>query len=118
MNLPTTRLLFACRENHPEHLWIEGDYPAGQRPEELFADLTADGWTIEEFGGPYPGYDDNYNPLGWDVIDFHANKRGTDLFGGWTPEEAKKFRTKARAILRKHGFFRVPVWHKTLADML
>jgi hypothetical protein len=111
------RLTLACRE-HSKTLWIEGEYPAGERPDDLFADLAAEGWTVEEFGGPYPGYDEDYNQLGYNVIDFHVTKRGSGLFTSWDEVEQKKFRTKVRAVLRKHGFYNVPVWHKTLVDML
>ena len=58
------------------------------------------------------------SPRGYRVKDFNLTKAGTALFAGWTDEEKRANMRQARAIFRRFGFTRVPVWTKTLADML
>ena len=112
-----TRLLLASRE-HSNTLWVEGAYREGFRPDDLFSDFTKAGWSVEEYGLPVQAYDDEWNRLPYSEFDFHINRMGTGLFGGWSPDEEKRFRAEARKIMRKHGFTRVPIWRKTLQDMI
>jgi hypothetical protein len=82
--------------------------PEGERKtaEAIMAALEGAGWTVERYaeGTAWPMWD--------------ASKPGSGLFGGWTPEEAKKYMAEARKILRKFGLTKVPKRRLTLADML
>jgi hypothetical protein len=122
-------LTFARRERGIHH-WIEGEYPEQARPEALFAAFEAAGWTLDamqETVPAYEPYDYDYSkplvgqravPRGHKVREFGLTKPGTSTFGGWSAEEKQANMREARAILRRFGFTRVPVWTKTLADML
>jgi hypothetical protein len=77
-----------------------------QTAEAIMAALADKGWTVESYA----------EETGWPTWD--ASKPGSDLFGGWTPEEAKKFMAEARKILRKFGLTKVPKRRLTLADLL
>lgn len=122
-------LTFARRERGIHH-WIEGEYPEDARPEALFAAFEAAGWTLDtmmESIPAYEPYDYDYTqplvgqravPRGHKVRDFCLTKPGTGVFGAWTAEEKQTNMRQARTILRGFGFTRVPVWTKTLADML
>ncbi len=107
----TASLTFARRERGTTH-WIEGEFSADDRPDELFTDLEAAGWKLDFELPPYTL--DGVRTVSFSV----AGPKGTDLFAGWTTDEKRSFMPQARAILRKHGFHKVPVWKKTLADML
>ncbi len=87
---------------------VAAPIPEGEREtaEAIVAALTDAGWTIESYG----------EETGWPAWD--ASKPGSGLFGGWTPEEAKKYMAEARKILRKFGLTRVPKRKLTLADMM
>jgi hypothetical protein len=70
------------------------------------AALADAGWTVES-------YTEETNWPTW-----NADKPGSDLFLGWTREEAKANMAEARKILRKFGLTRVPKRRLTLADLL
>ena len=117
---PRTRLTFAKRQGPDRTHWLEIEAPADAEPITLYTDLRAAGWT-EKYPPPpaHQAYDDHtFKPLGYMVVERFFTKPGTDMFKMWNDAEARAFMPAARAILRKHGFTRVPVWHKTLADML
>jgi hypothetical protein len=123
MSTPATsrvRLTFAKRQGLQHTHWIEIEAPSDAEPLALYADLRAAGWGENFPSAPaHQAYDDRtFKPLGYTVVEHMFTKPGSDLFKMWNAVEARAFMTQARAILRKHGFERVPVWHKTLADML
>ena len=98
--MTVTQLTFARRQHGLTH-WIEGEYSGDDKPS-FFADLEAAGWTVIDYRGFF-------------MID---PPRGTDLFAGWNPDEKRTYMKQARSILKKHGFVKVPVWTKTIQDML
>jgi hypothetical protein len=77
-----------------------------QKANAIMAALADAGWTVEAYA----------EETGWPTWD--ASKPGSDLFEGWTPEEAKKYMAEARKILRKFGLTKVPKRRLTLADLL
>lgn len=125
---PRTSLTFARRERSTTH-WIEGEYPADARPQALFDAFAAAGWQVDPVTESIPAYEpvdfDFDQPVGQQVIprgykvrEFALTKPGTDLFTDWTQQEKAANMRQARGLLRRFGFTRVPVWTKTLADML
>jgi hypothetical protein len=117
---PRVRLTFAKRQGPDRTTWLEIEAPSDAEPVALYADLRAAGWSEDYPSSPaHQAYDDRaFKPLGYTVIERFFTKPGSDMFKRWNDAEARAFMPQARAILRKHGFERVPVWHKTLADML
>lgn len=107
-------ITFATRDNDRATHWIEGEYDADAKPEEFLADMEAIGFT--EDGMSLPPY--TSAEAGCRVQSFHLTKKGTDLFAGWNAEEKRTNMAAARRVMRKHGFVNVPVWRKTLADMM
>lgn len=87
---------------------IDEPIPDGERrtAEAIMAALASAGWTVESYA----------EETDWPTWD--ASKLGSDLFGGWTKEEAKKYMAEARKILRNFGLTRVPKRRLTLADLL
>lgn len=120
-------LTFARKGSARTH-WIEGEYPVDARPAALFAAFEAAGWHLDSATESIPAYQpfdfDDTRPLGqratlrdYQVKDFVLTKSGTDLFAGWTAEEERENLREARALLRRFGFARVPVWAKTWQDL-
>lgn len=89
-------------------LGIRLAYHVDRRPDELLNALISAGWEASMFVPPMPD--------GTKEVFLH--KPGTGLFTGWTPEEARAFRTEARKILRRFGFRNVPVIRLRLEDLL
>lgn len=118
---PRVALLFASRGNSLTK-WIEITYPEDAVPTGLLDRLAAVGFKSD--GMALPAYeafdtsDEGFKPRGYKEISDHLVLRGSGLFGSWTEAEAKDNMRRARAVLRAFGFSRVPVWKKTLADML
>jgi len=117
---PRIHLTFAKRQGPHRTHWLEIEAPVGAEPIGLFADLRAAGWVESHAAIPaHQAYDlHTFKPLGYSVVERSFSKKGSDLFNAWSAAEAKTNMTQARGILRKHGFERVPVWHKTMQDML
>ena len=120
---PRTHITFAKRQSTgaiSRTCWLEIEAPVGAEPVGLFADLRAAGWAEAHAALPaHQAYDARtFKPLGYSVVERTFTKRGSGTFTTWTEAEAKTNMTQARGILRKHGFERVPVWHKTIQDML
>lgn len=88
-------------------LAVSVHHPVKKPPTALFEELNRAGWNETFDLPPYSG-----------IKERSFFKPGTGLFTGWTPKEAKEYRTEARKILRGFGFVRVPIWYKTLADLL
>lgn len=125
---PRVGVTFARRERGVTH-WIEGDYPEDARPDGLFAAFEAAGWVLDAATESIPAYEpwdlDYSLPVGqqgtlrgYKVKGFSLSKPGTGLFTGWKPAEKAGNLREARALMRRFGLTRVPVWTKTLADML
>jgi hypothetical protein len=91
--------------------WLSIEYPVGEEPEELLANLAELGWktsTRLRFAPPLDGMQEV-------VIE---PPLGTGLFRGWKPEEARKNMPAVRRLLRRHGFDRVPWNRLELADLI
>lgn len=90
--------------------WLSVEYPVGEEPEELFAKLAEIGWAQDRFA-PAPPIDG--------IQEVHlVSPKGSDLFGLWTEEEARRYMPEVRRVLRTVGFGKVP-WHRlTLAELL
>lgn len=125
---PRVGVTFARRERGVTH-WIEGDYPEDARPDDLFAAFEAAGWVVDPLMEGVPAYEpmdfDFSLPVGqqgtqrgYKIKQFSLSKRGSALFVGWTPAEKTSNLREARTLMRRFGLTRVPVWTKTLADML
>lgn len=115
---PRVSLLFASK-GASRTKWIEVTFPTDAEPSDMFDDLRAAGWVYDDYGlPPTQARDDNFKSLGYAEQFAVFTKKGTDLFVGWTDAEKTANMAEARSILRKYGFSRVPVWKKTLADML
>ncbi len=91
--------------------WLVIEYPVGEEPTELLTELAKLGWEEDQRFSRLP-------PLDGRQETFIAPPKGSDLFGGWTLEEARKNMPPVRRLLRKHGFGRVPWNRLTLADLL
>ena len=117
---PRTTLTFAKRQGPDKTHWLEIEAPTGAEPAALYADLRAAGWVERHPAAPaHMAYDDRtFKPLGYQVVERQFTKKGSQMFTMWTDAEARIFMPQARAILKRHGFERVPVWNKTLQDML
>lgn len=121
-------ITFASQGDSPTK-WIEVTYPTDNPPTAMFDRLAQIGFEQSEDTITLPpvratSYNENA-PIGERLVDLgyyeqtiHLTKRGTGLFSDWTDEEARENMRQARAVLRSFGFIRVPVWKKTLADML
>lgn len=118
-------LTFAAQGN-ARTKWIEIEFPEDAVPTALFEALAQIGF-IERDGmarmpaipaSHYDAVTHSFTDLGYRKQETHLTKAGTDLFTGWTAEEERANMRAARAVLRRFGFVRVPVWKKTLADML
>lgn len=110
-------LTFATRDNDRCNHWIEGEYDAdAPKPEAFFADMAAIGFIEDASFAALPPY--TSSQAGCRIQEFTLSKKGSALFAGWTDEEKRTNMAAARRVMRKHGFTRVPVWRKTLADML
>lgn len=107
----TVQITFARREREKTH-WLEFEYPTEAEPHALFKDLESEGW---EQAGKIAWVE---YTTGVHTTSLIYSKRGTDLSGGWTDNERKTNMARARTILRSFGRTRVPVWNKTLMDML
>lgn len=90
--------------------WLSIEYPVGEEPTELFAELAELGWEPDGLA-PAP-------PLDGIQEVYLKPPQGSDLFYGWKPAEAKKHMPAVRRLLRKHGFDRVPWNRLELADLL
>ena len=120
---PRVTVTFAAR-GPSTTCWIEIAYPVGAEPGELLADLAAAGFSPDDLRRvpPAQAYGPNAQgvsgPLGYEEQEISLVSPGSALFGGWTEDERRRKMRRARAALRKHGFTGVPVWRKTLAEML
>lgn len=118
---PRTTITFATKSPH-RTAWIEITHPVDAIPQGLLDDLAEVGFARDarfHTLPPYPGVDANYNPTGYDVQEVMlASPAGTDLFSGWTADEARTHMAAARRVMRRHGVTGVPVWRKTLHDLL
>lgn len=116
-------LTFARRARFNTH-WIEMEYPVGAEPTDLLADLAKVGWAPDGMKVPSMEkvtWDANHvmTRHGYHVEEIHiVGPHGTDLFGGWSDDEKRVNMAAARKVLRAYGFVKVPVWSKTLQDML
>lgn len=121
-------LTFASKGNSRTR-WIEMTYPVDAPPTALLDALAEIGFKEQDGMVALPPYQahtwDRSLPLGQQYVDLgyretevHLTKSGTDLFGGWTAEEQRTNMNQARAIMRRFGFTRVPVWKKSISDML
>lgn len=117
---PRVRLTFARREGQDRTHWLEIEAPFDAEPAALYNDLKTAGWIESLPAMPaHPAYDERtFKPLGYQVCERVFVRHGSDTFRMWSQAEAKAWLPQARGILRRHGFERVPVWRKTLADML
>lgn len=113
-------LAFVHRDSRATR-WIEGTCLSTARPEAMFADFEAKGWTVSTADSHdiHDAFiDGTFVYTARALIDFCISKKGTDFNGGWTGPEALKFLGEARRILRKHGHFQVPTWSKGWAEAL
>lgn len=76
--------------------------------ETLLADLETIGWKQNKYSKA-PPIDD--------VAETIVFKRGTGLFGNWSPEERRAYMSEVRAVLRRHGYTHVPVNRLTWQDL-
>lgn len=118
---PRTKVTFATK--HPNiTAWLEIEYPLDAVPQGLLDDLAEVGFAQDSRCAPLPpcpGVDGHYNLTGYLVQDVHlGGPAGTDLFAGWTKDEARVHMRNARRVLRKHGLTNVPVWRKTWRDLI
>ena len=90
--------------------WLSVEYPEGEVPYDLLAALAQIGW-VEDPLPRAPALDGVMETI-------LEPPDGTDLFGLWTKDEAKRFMPEVRRLLRKQGFDRVPWNRLTLAEML
>ena len=119
---PRTFITFATK--HPNRTaWIEIEYPVDTVPQGLLDDLAAVGFaqnTRFVTLGPAEAYDratgQNLGYISQEVT--LAAPPGTGLFGSWTDDEGRTHMAAARRVFRKHGVTRVPVWRKTLHDLI
>lgn len=98
------------QSKHP-HItcWLHIEYPEHQPPEKLFKALRDIGWTNEGCAPP--------SPLNG-CAEEGFSRKGTGLFGGWTPAERRKFMKDARAALYMQGFQRVAVHKLSFAELI
>ena len=89
--------------------WLHVEYCEKDPPKALFKALEQVGWKKQDWVAP-SALDGR--------MELEFNKPGTDLFGGWTPAERKKFMREARAVLYMQGFQRVNVHKMSLAELL
>ena len=105
----TTTVRFATK--HPKTTnWIEVQWSvdAGE-PTELFDALAEIGFVSDGFMDP-PPFDGK--------MDRSVSKSGSGLFGGWVDEERSRFMREARAVLRRFGFTRVPVYTYSAMELI
>ena len=118
---PRTKITFATKAPN-RTAWIEIEYPVDAAPQGLLDDLATVGFAHDtrfHTLPPCPGVDENYNPAGYDVQEvILSGPAGTDLFSGWTADEARTHMAAARRVMRRHEVTGVPVWRKTLHDLL
>lgn len=120
---PRVNLTFVSKGNASTK-WLEVEYPVDAKPVAMLEALASVGFIADErfaMGTRKAyGYDENqrYVDLGYRIQDVHLMKSGAGLFGAWTTEEARVNMREARRILRQFGFTRVPIWKKTLVDMM
>ena len=110
-----------ARRERSNHLWIEGEHATDGDFTALFADLAAIGWTDDSLAPlpPYTPWIPDAPPADYQVQPFSLNRRGTGpLFGEQTPAESERFKAETDAVFARHGLIDVPVWAKTLVDML
>lgn len=125
---PRLELTMARKTRGLTH-WVEGEYPIDARPDALFAAFEEAGWTLNPTTESIPAFEpldiDHTLPpgqrarrRGYRVKEFSLTKPGTGLFGGWTEDEKRANLREARALLRRFGFARIPVWTKTWRDLV
>lgn len=108
---PSVQITFAHREREKTY-WLEFEYPTEVEPHALLTALESEGWE-KTHKHEWVEYQ-----TGVPTTALTCSKPGTDLFNGWTDDERTTNMARARAILRSFGRTRVPVWSKTLMDML
>lgn len=91
--------------------WLSVEYPVGQEPVELFDKLKRIGWEEDTRFLRIP-------PINGVQEVKVSSPRGSELFGLWTKEEARRYMPEVRRVLRTEGFGKVPWNRLTLADML
>lgn len=117
-------LTFAAQGNGSTK-WIEIQFPTENPPTSMLEALAEIGFAPNPHHMRLPAYTvfahnaaGEYVPLGYRAQEEMLVKSGGGLFGGWTAEEERTNMRIARAVLRRFGFTRVPVWKKTPADMM
>ena len=118
---PRTKITFATK--HPNRTaWIELEYPVDAVPQGLLDDLAAVGFAHNPRYATLPpceGVDEDYNLTGYTVQEvILGGPAGSDLFSGWTADEASTHMAAARRAMRRHDLTRVPVWRKTWRDLI
>lgn len=104
----------ACFVSKMPHttLGIRLEYPVENEPKELLEELAKVGFTKDALGSfpivPLP-------PLNG-IQEIELYRKGSDLFGGWTKEEARLFKSEAQAVLTKFGFPKLPHRRLTWRD--
>lgn len=106
---PDTAVSFNCKLPDKKTLWIEIEYPMGERPAELIDALTVAGFAEDE-RMKMPEVDCEPTVV-------HMARKGTDLFAGWTDAESAAFEAEGRRVLASFGFTDVPVYELTYADL-
>ena len=90
--------------------WLSVEYPVGEAPEELLAQLSTLGWEDDGLRRAPP-------------IDGRQEvallpPAGTGLFGGWSEDEARRHMPAIRRVMRQYGYDRVPWNRLELADLI
>jgi hypothetical protein len=125
---PRVELTFARQGNHRTH-WLEIEFPVGAEPTGMLADLAEIGWHPDRFQTPpvekitwdstQPGGLPQMVRHGYQTQELRLiGPKGSALFAGWDDDEKRQHMAAARKVLRKYGFTRVPVWAKTVQDMM
>lgn len=97
----------ARKEPQERTRWLEVRFPAG-KPPAFLEDLKGVGFEPLDFRMP-PAFEG--------VEKLWLTKPGSDLFQGWTEEEAAQYIRDVRRVLRHHGITRIPFRRLGYAEM-
>lgn len=89
--------------------WLKIYHSEGKEPKELIEALSMIGWVESDRPGPAPIKG---------RIEREFAKKGTALFGSWTPAEEKHNMSVVRNVLRQFKIAGVPKKKLTLADLM
>lgn len=104
----------AFESKHPHTTpWLSIEWPVGEEPVELLAKLAELEW-VEN-----PLFEARRLPPLDGIQEVNLSPpKGSDIFYGWKPAEAKKHMPAVRRLLRQYGFDRVPWNRLELVDLI